>query len=165
MMNAPFSEHEALTEFSRILRESDLRAALAYLLSLTEYRYIAIFRFEHEMTKSLIYIDRDDPDIKRIDDAEISASYCCYVRDTKGVFTTANAMADDRTVGHPKREILASYCGVPILDSEGEILGTICHFDAVPRDPTQINLPLMLSVASALSREPEIRSPSHTAAN
>ena len=51
----------------------------------------------------------------------------------------------------------ATYCGVPILDCEGEILGTLCHFDDEPRDPDQIDLPLMLSVASALSRKREMR--------
>lgn len=157
-MNAQLSENDGLAEFLRILRKSSIRSALAYLLSLTEYRYIAIFRFEDEMAKALVYIDRDNPDIQQIDDEKISATYCCYVRDTKGVFTTANALTDDRTISHPKREILASYCGVPILDSEGEILGTICYFDEAPKDSEQINLPLMLSVASALSHEPEIRS-------
>ncbi len=63
---------------------------------------------------------------------------------------TANTMLDARTVEYPKRETLASYCGLPILDSEGRILGTLCHYDVMPRDPEQIDLSLMLSVAVTL---------------
>lgn len=157
-MNAVNFEADPLAEFSHLLKEFNIRSALTYLLSLTDYRFIGIFRFENEIAKSLVCIDRNNPDVEEIEDAIISATYCCYVRDTNGVFTTANAMIDSRIIGHPKRESLASYCGVPILHSEGEILGTICHFDHEPRNPEQINLPLMLSVASALSHEPEIRS-------
>ena len=36
----------AFTVFSDTLKASGLRAALAYLLSLTDYRYLAIFRFQ-----------------------------------------------------------------------------------------------------------------------
>lgn len=37
------------------------------------------------------------------------------------------------------------------MDSEGTILGTLCHYDLVPRDPEHINLELMLMVASYLA--------------
>ena len=111
-MNASLSVNDPMTEFLRVLREINLRSALAYLLSHTNYRYIAVFRFRDELVESVAYYDRDHPDVEQVDTAIISATYCCYVRDTKGVFTTANAMLDDRTLGHPKRECLAAYCYV-----------------------------------------------------
>ena len=49
------------------------------------------------------------------------------------------------------------HCGIPILDAEGVILGTLCHYDVVPRDLEQIDLLLMLSVASALARGNHVR--------
>lgn len=151
-MNTKISEHDAFGKFSETLASTGVRDALAYLLSLTTYRFIAIFRFENEMTKTIVFYDRENPQAENTQETEISSTYCCYVRDSHGAFMTANALLDARTMGHPKREVLASYCGVPILDSEGVILGTLCHYDVVPRDPEQINLPLMLSVAAALSK-------------
>jgi len=70
---------------------------------------------------------------------------------------TANAMLEARTKDHPQREIIPANCGIPIMDAEGVILGTLCHYDVVPRDPEQIDLPLMLSVASALARGSQVR--------
>ena len=36
--------------------------------------------------------------------------------------------------GHPARETILSYCGVPVMNELGVILGTLCHYDVVPRD-------------------------------
>ncbi len=38
---------------------------------------------------------------------------------------SAAAMLDARTTDHRKRESLPAYCGIPILDAEGVILGTM----------------------------------------
>lgn len=143
---------EAFARFSATLVASNLRNALAYLLSLTTYRFIAIFTFQDGLARAAIYYDKENPQDDYTRQAIDSSTYCCYVRDSQGVFMTANAMLDARTTDHPQREIIPAYCGIPILDAEGVILGTLCHYDVVPRDPEQIDLPLMLSVASALAR-------------
>ena len=61
--------------------------------------------------------------------------------------------ADARLADHPARDTVRAYCGVPIMTSEGEVLGTLCHYDLVPRDFDQINLELMLMVSSFIARE------------
>ena len=143
---------EAFAQFSATLAASNVRHALAYLLSLTTYRFIAIFTFQNGLAHAAIYYDKENPQDEYTQQVIDSSTYCCYVRDSQGVFMTANAMLDARTTDHPKRESLPAYCGIPILDAEGVILGTLCHYDVVPRDPEQVDLPLMLSVASALAR-------------
>jgi hypothetical protein len=35
---------------------------------------------------------------------------------------------------------------------EGDVLGTLCHYDVVPRDSSQIDLALMCEIASALEQ-------------
>ena len=50
------------------------------------------------------------------------------------------------------RDAVPAYCGVPILTPEGELIGTLCHYDLVPRDPQQLDLELLLQVAVALSK-------------
>lgn len=143
---------EAFDQFRRILRESGLRSALAYLLLLTDYRYIAIFRFREGRSTAAVFYDREHPEILRTDEVPESATYCCFVRDEKGIFTTADAIADRRLDTHIAREAVRAYCGVPILTPDGDILGTLCHYDSVPRDPEQIDLELVLQVASALEQ-------------
>ena len=95
--------------------------------------------------------DRENPLVETTDDVPDTATYCCYVREQGAPFKTRNALLDERLTAHAARETVLTYCGVPIMDSEGTILGTLCHYDLVPRDPEQIDLELMLMVASYLA--------------
>ena len=150
MTTAALKTDEAFARFSDTLEAAGLRAALAYLLGLTDYRFIAIFRFAEGRANAAVFYDRENPDVWAVDEVSASATYCCYARDARGVFKTADAMLDPRLAGHVAREVVQSYCGVPVMTAEGEILGTLCHYDLVPRDPEQVDLMLMLQVASRL---------------
>ena len=151
MTTAVRARQAAFETFSQTLATSGLRPALAYLLSLTDYRFIAIFRFEDGKANAAVYVDRENPLVLAVDEVPQEATYCCFVRDTAGAFTTADAMQDARLEGHVARAAVLAYCGVPVMDAEGTIIATLCHYDVVPRDPTQIDLELMVQVASALA--------------
>lgn len=150
MMSSAPTTDEAFARFSDTLEAAGLRAALAYLLGLTDYRFIAIFRFEDAKANAAVFYDRHNPAVLGVDEVPASATYCCFARDARGTFTTADAMLDPRLTGHAARETVRAYCGVPLMTSEGEILGTLCHYDLEPRDAGKIDLALMLQVASAL---------------
>jgi GAF domain-containing protein len=141
---------EHFDDFSSILAHSGPREALSHLLHLTDYRFIGIWRFHNGRANAALHIDRMNPAVLEAEEVHENATYCCYVRDSKGVFMTAHAALDARTAGHPARESVPAYCGVPLLDADGNILGTLCHYDVVPRDPQQIDLELMIQVAGAL---------------
>jgi GAF domain-containing protein len=151
MGSAIQSTDQAFAIFSQTLQASGVRPALAYLLSLTNYRFISIFRFENGKANSVVHFDRENPQVLASEEVPDTATYCCYVRDSGGAFTTANALEDTRLASHPARETVLAYCGVPIMDPEGRIMGTLCHYDVVPRDPQQVDLLLLLQVASALA--------------
>lgn len=151
MNPAGLSTDDAFEQFSSTLASSGIRAALAYLLGLTNFRFIAIFRFEGDKANAAVFYDRDNTDVQHTDEAPANATYCCYVRDSGGVFTTANALKDARLEGHDKQKTVLSYCGIPVMDSAGTLIGTLCHYDLVPRDPEQIDMALMLRVASELA--------------
>ena len=142
---------EAFDRFSATLDRDGLRDALAELLSLTDYRFIAIFSFQGDRANAAVFDDREQPNVTTTVEVPAKATYCSFVRDARGVFSTADAMHDTRIADHPKREVVQSYCGVPVITAEGDILGTLCHYDLVPRDPTQLDLELMLRVASLLA--------------
>jgi GAF domain-containing protein len=43
-----------------------------------------------------------------------------------------DAERDERVRNHPKQATVRSYCGVPLLDRNGKMFGSICHFDFKP---------------------------------
>ena len=142
---------EAFDAFDRRLQRDGVRAALAYLVGLTDFHFIGIWRFRDGKANAAVHFDKNNPDVLVATEVPENATYCCYVRDSRGAFVTANALLDPRTEGHPAREAVPAYCGVPILDPEGVLLGTLCHYDLVPRDPSSVDLELMLQVASTLA--------------
>ena len=147
---------EKFEKFNGILDGEGIRASLVYLLGLTDYRFISIFRFDGDKVRSVVHYDVDAPQVLATEEEAIDSTYCCYVRDTQGLFTTANAFLDDRLGDHAKRPTLSAYCGYPVMDSEGRVEGTLCHYDVVPRDPGQIDMELMLLVCSAIQQRGKI---------
>jgi len=148
----PAPADDTFARFAATLEAAGLRAALAYLLGLTDHRFIAIFRFQGGKANAAVYVDRDNPEVLGVDEVPASATYRCYALDARGVFSRADAMSDPRLNDHVAREFVKSYCGVPVMTPEGEILGTLCHYDLVPRNPDQVDLMLILQVASLLGR-------------
>ena len=140
------------TQFGDILATTGARDALAYVLGLSEYRFIGIFRFSDGKANAALHYDRENPGVTAGTEVPDTATYCCYVRDSNGLFTTANALTDPRLTRHPAREAVLAYCGIPILRPDGELLGTLCHYDVVPRDPGQLDLNLLIQVASTLEQ-------------
>ena len=145
------STDEAFAAFEAALQSSGPRAALAYLVGLTSYRFIGIFRFSGGMANAAIHCDRENPEVTRIDAVPESATYCCFVRDRRGSFTTVDALEDSRLAEHVARNSVRAYCGVPVMDAEGRLLGTLCHYDVVPRNADELDMPLLLQAASTLA--------------
>jgi GAF domain-containing protein len=142
----------AFRRFEETLDTQGVRAALAYIASLSEYRFISVFQFRDDKAMAALHFDRENPGVLCSAEVPDTATYCCYVRDSRGVFTTANALLDARLTVHSQRAQVLAYCGVPVMDAEGQLLGTLCHYDVVPRDPEQLDLALLIEVASALAR-------------
>ena len=142
----------AFSVFSKLLESDGIRAAMYSLLRRTDYRFISIFRFQGGMATSAVHVDREDLTATQAGEVPETATYCCYVRDGHGAFVTADALMDPRTVNHAAREAVRAYCGIPIIDPEGGLIGTLCHYDFAPRDPGQLDLELLLQAASAIER-------------
>jgi GAF domain-containing protein len=159
----PTATADAHARFERILAEAGARAALAYVNSLSDYRFIGIFRFRDRRATSVIHFDREQPDVLQAAEVPETATYCCFVRDSRGSFTTVDALADARLTDHVARDAVRSYCGIPVIDPEGTLLGTLCHYDVVPREAQQLDMELLLQVASTLAQGGHV--PPYPAAN
>ena len=145
------STPEAFQSFRQVFDAKGLWPALGELLALSDYRYIGIWRFQNGRAAAAVHVDRENPLDQVTAEVPETATYCTFVRDSGRPFTTADATADPRLGGHAARDVVRTYCGVPLMDSEGQVLGTLCHYDLVPRDPEQINVELMLMVSSFLA--------------
>jgi GAF domain-containing protein len=146
----------AFTVFSSLMTSDGIRVALYSVLRKSEYRFISIFRLKDGKATSAVHVDRADLGVLQAGEVDDTATYCCYVLDAKGAFVTADATLDPRTASHVARDAVRSYVGVPIFEPEGELIGTLCHYDLVPRDPAQLDLELLLQVSSAIDRSGQV---------
>jgi GAF domain-containing protein len=122
----------AVARFREILRDEGVRPSLRYLNGQGAHRFTAVFRFEGGTLRNLHMVDRDDPTVERCADQPVLESYCIYVRRTAETFVTDDSANDERVSGHPKQNVVQSYCGIPLMDEDGTLFGTICHFDFEP---------------------------------
>lgn len=125
-----------------LLSKGRIRDALALLNSLTSYRFTALFRFADPGLDNLVLFDRTNDGAPRLESIPVGDSYCTYVRDLHDAFVVEDSLDDVRVERHPKRQTVHSCCGVPLVDANGRMFGTICHFDfdAVPGSDDSVAL-------------------------
>src|SRR5262249_52083684 len=112
------------------------------------HRFTGVYLFDPPILRNPYLCDAFAPNVvKRGEDSTISDSYCAIVRSERRSLGVENSRTDPRVAGHPAREIVISYCGVPISDERGEPFGTICHFDHQPCEVPTSELVLMEQLA------------------
>lgn len=126
------SNDEALLELKAAFTEGGVRGALALLNSLTPHRFTSLYRFDGPTLRNITFFDRENPDLETCDDIPVESSYCVFVRDFSRSFLVYDAVNDARVRNHPKKTTVQCYCGVPLLDRNGKMFGSICHFDFKP---------------------------------
>ena len=145
------STDAAFDSFKVLLDGAGIRSALAYLLSLSDYRFIGIFRFKGDHATSVVHVDREAPHVLQAAEVPAAATYCSYIRDGGEPFVTDDSRIDPYTQDHAAKNVVISYCGVPVVTPEGGFIGTLCHYDLEPRDSEQLDLELLVRVSSALT--------------
>ncbi|MEO6994537.1 MAG: hypothetical protein ABI273_12975 [Lacunisphaera sp.] len=158
MMDSPgddSSNRSARPQLKKIAEEGGARAAMAYLNSLGQSRFTALYRFDGDTLHNCVFFDRENPEATKSDDIPVMASYCVFVRDSKKKFTVTNAQYDERVDGHPKQKTIQSYCGVPLMTIHGAMFGTVCHFDFAPGKIDKTAVDLLEYVASVLPDRPD----------
>jgi GAF domain-containing protein len=143
----------ALTELKRLVSGSGVRACLMFLNGLTSHRFTALYRFDDKILKNLFFFDRENPDHVSSPEVPVLSSYCVFVRDSGRMFCVDDSQQDARTIGHPKRLEIRAYIGVPLLDDDGKMFGTICHFDVDPRPVNPEDVELMEQLAGVLQKQ------------
>jgi len=144
---------EASDKLADLLARQDVRGALRYLNGLTSFRFTALYRFDNDLLRNRCFIDRLNPDVDSTEDIPIDASYCIYVRQNQGPFLLADSLRDERVRGHRKQPTVRSYCGVPLVDGQGWMYGSVCHFDFEPHPFRESDVMLLTEVAQLLVKD------------
>lgn len=141
---------EIIAEVRSAIRRHGVRRGLEVLNTYSQHRFTAVFRFESSTLRNLHLVDRDDPKVERCPDQPVLESYCIYVRESAQKFVTDDSSHDVRVAGHPKQKLVQSYCGIPLFTPEGELFGTICHFDYEARPFSTEEVVVLEDVAADL---------------
>ena len=121
-----------LLEYVQLLDEQG-PAGLDFLNARVPHRFTGLYRLEAGIMYNVFLHDKEGVVIPEFLKAvPLGESFCQFVlRD--GLFCTSNTAEDSRLDGHKYQGVLGAYYGVPLLNNAGELYGTLCHFDSVPR--------------------------------
>jgi GAF domain-containing protein len=124
----------AAPELLEALHTGGLMGALGCLNARIRYRFTGLYRADPPLLHNVVLFDRENPrlegggTISQLDD-----TYCAITCTTGSSFHTADAARDPRLVRHAKRDTILCYAGVPIRLANGQVWGSLCHFDLRPR--------------------------------
>ncbi|MDM0011956.1 GAF domain-containing protein [Variovorax sp. J22P168] len=129
-----------------------LTAALTRLNERVPHRYTALYRLDASVLKNVELIDKArEVRPEFLAAVPLTDSFCQFVlRD--GAFLTSDSGEDDRLDGHPYKGVMVAYHGVPVLDGEGELFGSLCHFDVRQQPLSDTEYAHLQGVARALSQ-------------
>ena len=119
-------------KFSAVLKAEGLWGAMRWLNDRVPYRFTAVFGFAGDVLHNICLVDKENSDVTHCPDQPIADSYCIYIQRSGERFSVEDAVLDSRVEGHPKRRSYHCYYGIPLLSPEGNLLGTVCHFDKAP---------------------------------
>lgn len=143
-------QQEQCEQLRFLIASGNIRAALELLNDESRLRFTALYLLENTHAINFMLVDRDNMPSGLPNNIPLDGSYCSLVKAAAAPIVITNASLDQRLVGHPSRESMAAYCGVPLLDLNGSVLGTLCQFDPVATHITDQTMALMTEVATGL---------------
>jgi len=112
------------------LEAGDLVGALKALNERVAQRFSAVYRTTPgRRLKNVAFVDKlDMPFPEHLLVVPYQMSFCQFTF-AYGEFRTSDSSMDPRLDGHPYKGLVNSYHAVPFASDDGEVMGTICHFD------------------------------------
>lgn len=123
---------ETFMQVCSVLRKQGLNAALGVLNRTIGHRYTAVYWMpDAQRLVNAGFFDKSGEALPaNLRSVAYNQSFCQFaIRD--GQFRTENSSRDTRLDGHAYQGVLNSYHAVPLISAQGEVLGTISHFDTV----------------------------------
>ena len=129
-MNADL--RQLVEDFRYALERSDLHAAMALLNRRADFRFTGVYRFEDELVMNVVIYDRENPELRVAEDVRMEDAYCRITAQLGDRCVIEDAASDPRVAHLAPSLTVRSYCAVLLRDGDAA-LGTLCHFDLVPR--------------------------------
>ena len=118
-----------IQEFEDILSGQGLHSALNFLNQQVSHRFTAIYRFDKDELEIVDFIDKlNDASTAPLSRAPFLQSFCEVAIREEGILTSNSAL-DKRFDARPYQGVITSYVGLPLIHSEGDLYGTLCHID------------------------------------
>lgn len=133
------------------LETGDLVAALKVLNERVVQRYSAVYRTTPDRRlENIAFVDKlRMPYPEHLLSVPYGMSFCQFTFE-HGEFRTSDSSMDRRLDGHPYKGLVNSYHAVPIVGDDGEIAGSICHFDMDAAPLNDADFALLQQAARAL---------------
>ena len=141
----------SIEQFSNALRLDGVPGALKYLNRGVDHRYTSISRLDGlDFVNAGLYDKAGQQIPATFSYTPVHASFCQFVlRD--GAFRTNDSSLDTRLAGHPYQGVMMAYHGVPVKNAQGDLYGTLCHFDLVQRPLPDAEFELLQQAATLLA--------------
>lgn len=122
------------SELQDILRLTGLAGGVASINSAVPHRYTAVFLREGSTLRNVALHDKQvaRPDLWA--PLAVGDSFCSIVLGKREPLQVSEARSDarDEVRQHPAAAKFQAYAGVPLIATNGEVIGALCHFDANP---------------------------------
>lgn len=139
---------ETFMQVCGALRNQGIDAALGVLNRTIRHRYSAVYWMaDAQRLANIGFFDKQQEAIPpNLRSVVYNQSFCQFaIRD--GQFRTENSSLDTRLDGNAYQGVLNSYHAVPLVAAQGQVLGTICHFDTAARSLDDEDFELLRLVA------------------
>lgn len=144
--------HGLREDFEQRLTNDGILGALAFLNDRTRFRFTGLYRLVPPTLHNVSLFDRENPTLN-VSGAvcALEDSYCSVMCASGDPLTIADSRDDTRVAQHPSRDAIQSYAGVPVRQSGGRVVGSLCHFDGRPRLLPASEVAVLTSVAPLLA--------------
>ena len=143
---------QLLTDLENVLVTGGLQAGLKFLNERVPHRCTAVYRLDQSQLRLVAAVDKaDDLSSLNLSEIPLADSFCQYVMRDGGFVTTTSA-TDDRLDGHPYKGVMNSYVGLPLTKADGELFGTLCHFDFAEQTIDQAEYEFLQGVVTILPK-------------
>lgn len=140
----------AIADFERVLAQDGILAGLHFLNRRVAHRYSAIYRLQHLTARNLYFYDRQGELLPAAFGAVPLGDGFCQHALREGSFRTDDTRTDSRVNGSPFKGVVIAYHGLPLSDKRGQLFGSLCHFDCVPRSLPDEEFELLKEAARVL---------------
>lgn len=132
-------------ELQLVLSQEGLPGLVAALNADVPYRFTGVFVRDGGSLRNVALFDKTTDAAPLWEPFPLVDSFCSLVLESSAPLVVDHAEKDDRSEVRQHRAvaIVQSYCGIPVFDAEGDVIGTLCHFDFAPR-LSQVDLEQLL---------------------